>query len=248
MKSNCLYCFREFANKQNLNSHLNICREKDDDVRQLETQLQMDIEQWNRYECRFCNRYASSAPSLVRRHQTSCKARKIYKAHLEHELKEQQPSTHAQTIINNTVNNINVHVNSLGQENYDYITKRIIQNICGQTETAQEFFAKTLVYIHAHPKHPENHNIIYTNHRSNMALVKWKDEFEYRPIHTIIQKAANNMLDKVCIDDVIDKLPLHLKQKYETVSENDELDQKTSSLFKLDLYSKHKKGNISALK
>lgn len=52
------------------------------------------------------------------------------------------------------------------------------------------------------------------------------------------------MLDKVCLDDDYDDLPMNIKKKYEEVSDSEELNPKALSLFKLDLYSKHKNGTI----
>ena len=257
----CAYCLKVFTRKWSLKKHLERnCTEKTDDIRQLEMKLDIEVPFISIHECRFCG-YESKKSSHVTTHKTTCKMRINYKEYLVQKLKIQQSiSESGPHAINSSVHNninsnnnnttvtnnntINVHVNPLGHENYDYMTKRLIQSISSQTTSPEEFFAKTLVYIHAHPQHPENHNIIVTNHRSNMALVKWKDEFEYRPINVIIQKAANNMLDKVCIDELIEDLSLDYKKKYESVAPNDELDAKAVSMFRLDLYAKRKKGNI----
>ena len=245
----CKYCLKTFARSQNLKNHS--CKMKDDKVRKLEIQLNKKIEPWSSNMCRFC-RYEGGVH--ISRHLKTCKARKRYHEKLESELKEQQNESSDKHVtinnvnnINNTIvnnNSVNIIVNPIGQEDYSYITCSQLKSLSRKMLTDEEFLAKTLTYIHAHPKHPENHNIIVTNHRSNMAFVKWKDHFEYRSIESVMQKAAINMLDKVCLEEDYDELPTYIKKKYESVTDNDELDSKAASLFKLDLYAKLKSGHI----
>jgi hypothetical protein len=254
----CEYCLVTFANKKNLRLHGERCKLKEDPVRCMEIELNKNVNRWSKNECRFCD-YKSIYTRHVTRHLTSCKKRKEYKAALEAELQIKNKSTHESkvtnnithnnvtnvNVTNNMTNNINIIVNPLGQENYSYITCNQIMSLCKKTRSDEEFFAKTLTMIHAHPKHPENHNIVLTNHRSNLALVKVKDQFEFRSIDDIINKAAAKMLDNIIFETDFEDVPKDILLTYEAVCEEDELNPKAARMFKQDLYSKHKNGCIT---
>jgi hypothetical protein len=254
----CNYCMKEFVSKQTLQKHQKRCKERYDDVRCLEIKLNIPIEPWSNKKCRFCNEYQSEQLGNVKRHHKTCKARTEYKRYLERQ--EQKSATcgtinNNNTTINNTTNNNNSNnttinnnliVNAIGQEDLSYMTCEVIKGILKSTKSPQEFVVKTLAFIHGHEDHPENHNIIYSNYRSNSALVKCEDKFEFKNINTVLKEATCNWLDKVCIDDDYDELPMRIKKKYENVCEDDDLDQTTKSMIKLDLYSKHKNGIIKS--
>ena len=185
-----------------------------------------------------------------------CPHKDEYKQKLENELLQNEVKSNVTNNINtNNTNNTNcnntnitnnniINVNSIGEEDLSYMTCAVIKKILKGVSSGEEFIAKTLAYIHANEDHPENHNIIFSNYRSNSALVKSEDKFEFKNINTVLKEATCNWLDKVCIDDDYDKLPKRIKQKYESVCEDDELDQTAKSMLKLDLYSKHKNGII----
>jgi hypothetical protein len=181
----------------------------------------------------------------------TCTKKEIYKTELLSRLQRNESVTHITNDhsinnITNITNNTNIiNVNSIGQEDLSYITCAVIKKIMKNTKSPQEFVAKTLAYIHAHADHPENHNIIYSNYRSNSALVKSDDDkYEFKNINAILKEATCNWLDKVCIDEDYDELPKRIKQKYENTCEDDELDQTAKSMIKLELYTKHKNGVI----
>ena len=253
----CKYCLKTLS-YSSLNRHIKTCKEKNDDIRCLEIQLNKKVEPYTKKNCRFCS-YISSQATHVSRHNENCKARKAYKLSLENQYNAQQVDrakqhmthiTNDHSINNNNINtinnnNINITVNPIGRENVAYMTCAVIKDIMRKSRTNEAFIANTLAYIHAHDEHPENHNIIVSNHRSNMALVKRDDKYEYENINTVMQETSNSWLDKVCIEDDFDEVPLSIKQKYESVCENDELDAKAASIFKSKLYAKHKDGVIS---
>jgi hypothetical protein len=137
-------------------------------------------------------------------------------------------------------------VNSIGKEDLSYMTCEVIKKILRDVKSPQEFVVKTLAYIHAHEDHPENHNIIYSNYRSNSALVKCDDKFEFKNINSVIKDATSNWLNKVCLDEDFDALPHKIKQTYEDSCEDDDLEQTAKSMLKLDLYTKHKNGVIKS--
>jgi len=252
IEGRCEYCYKSFSSNQKLNSHIHKCQEKDDAVRCLEMQLGIPLQcEIFKTECRFCQ-YSGKACN-VKRHLITCKAKQRYRETLSKQVQESKQGASTSSIINNTncnnvvnnniVNNI-INVNSLGEEDLSYLTCEVIKGILKDTSSDQEFVAKTLAYIHAHEDHPENHNIVFSNYRSNSALVKLKNKFEFKNINVILKRAVTNWLDNVVFDDAFGKLSKRIIKKYEELCVDDELDQTTKSMFKLALYNEHKNGTI----
>lgn len=100
----CKYCLQSFSRKNYLNSHINICKSKEDVVRCLEIQLDKQVILNNDSICRFCS-YKFSTKQNLQRHYKSCKQRSEYKDQLEYQLQLIKDTKHI-TIVNNT-NNIN---------------------------------------------------------------------------------------------------------------------------------------------
>jgi hypothetical protein len=253
----CKYCEKQNNLRRNAKRHAFNCKNRDDHVRNLELQLNICLPKGvAENACRFCN-HVSKCKYDLPKHLKSCKAKEVYKNRLEEDLQAHKAQNNSVTVINNNTNNtvnndnktinnnINVHINPIGQENVSYMTFAVIKNLMRRSHSGEAFMANTLAYIHAHEDHPENHNIIVSNHRSNLALVKRSDKFEYENINTVMWETSNSWLDKVCLDDDYDELPKQIKQKYEGVCENDELDTKAASIFKSHLYAKHKEGIIT---
>ena len=163
-KPKCEFCMKEFSSKQALTKHYTSCKEKYDDIRCLEIKLGVFVDNISAHECRFC-KYKSNRTTHVTNHKKTCKARIRYKQEIERMTTEQQlPMSGSKTVVNgdssivnnNIQNNINIMVNPVGKENYSYITSKKIKMLSKKIATDVELFAKTLTYIHAHPKHPEN--------------------------------------------------------------------------------------------
>jgi hypothetical protein len=254
----CHICSKLFSTQSNCNKHMHKCKYTEDDICNLEKQVNGKARYVKPNECRYCERTFSNTYGATK-HMKICKAKAEYKAELEAKLLAKNVSNNITNNninninnINNTtnnttnnINNINITVNPIGRENVAYMTCAVIKDIMRKSRSNEAFIANTLAYIHAHDEHPENHNIIVSNHRSNMALVKRKDKYEYENINTVMQETSNSWLDKVCIEDDFDEVPLSIKQKYESVCENDELDAKAASIFKSKLYANYKGGVIT---
>ena len=132
IKNQCEYCFRVFCNVGNKNKHYNICKDQDDQVRQLENDLSIkpEIPQCST-ECRFCNKVLSRTDTL-NKHYKICKEREKYQIQLKEQVKEFQnvPTTYINngTINNGIINNININI--FGKEDLSHITAhRIIEEI-----------------------------------------------------------------------------------------------------------------------
>lgn len=85
-KYQCTYCKHCFYKKSNLHKHLNICKMKDDPIRQLEIQANVEYVPPPPNTCRFCKTKFTQSCSL-KRHLNTCKERKLYQEELEAKIK-----------------------------------------------------------------------------------------------------------------------------------------------------------------
>lgn len=209
----------------------------------------------NTVYCRFCNIGFSKACNLSRHYHT-CPCKETYKLELLERLKKQEnqmPQTGNNIInnnntINNTINITNniINVNSLGNENLSYMTTDLVNKLMKNSKSNEEGFAKLMITIHGHPNHPENHNVIYSNRRSNIALVKIGENFEYKDINEILKDISSNALDYFVLDEDgnYTHLPKHIKEKLEDCCEGDELNSRGLALAKTEIYNCFKRGDI----
>ena len=246
----CKYCLDNFSRTDSLKRHLLTCKEKDDHVRCLEMKLGIPrTETEFENECRFCHKVLSFKNSHCR-HLKICKVKQEYREELEAKLTNQNgkiPHQRAHTINNNnnTTNNNNIiQINCVGNENIEYITTKVLKQLWKSVKSDEEGVAHTIKLIHGHKDHPENHNIIYTNLKSNAALVKRDDTFEYKNINEILKDISTNTLDSIILNSDYDDLSNAIKRKYENVCDDDEMKKKASILAKLELYNSYKQGNI----
>jgi hypothetical protein len=106
---------------------------------------------------------------------------------------------HAGTITNNIeTQNINIHINSFGNENTDYIDEKAILACIGRVYKS---IPSLLEKIHFDPKHPENHNIKITNKKLPYASVmgnnqKWKTVDRKDAIETMVLNGYNILDEK----------------------------------------------------
>jgi len=158
----------------------------------------------NKFICEFCNKIFSRSDSL-RRHKKNYCTKKIeqqnemiqkMKLELEFAKKEKLTMLREMEMLLDKVGDthiqnqqINIHINSYGNENLDYITKDDIDRLVKIPYAA---IPKLLKNIHFHPKHPENHNIKITNKKSRLANV-WKGN-KWEVIDK--KEVISNMVDK----------------------------------------------------
>ena len=201
----CKYCKRYLSSKKCQNNHEHVCRYKDDFVRNLELQLDVDVEyEYSGDTCRFCDK--TMRPNNLIRHESSCKAKDVYKTKLENMLKAHN-AKQGNTTVNNNIHNgdnntINITNNYItlrpfGNENLDYITPKYIMKLmdkakCQFTGEAEKLRFATLMYkaIHGNPEHPENHNMLIPSLKGSNALVYTDEGFEH--IHRRVAE------DQVC--------------------------------------------------
>ena len=257
----CKYCLETYSRIDSLKRHIETCKEKNDVVRRLEVKLDIQVDIRKDKMCRFCRKEFSQKCSLGR-HINTCKKKQEYRKYLERKDKENRKKylrngrTSHQTIntinnnietqnnVDNSVNNT-ININCIGKENMKYITSGMLKQLWKKSKTNEEAVAKTIKAIHAHKDHPENHNIIYTNTRSNVALVKINDDFEYKNINEILKDVSANTLDAIIFSADYDNLSMLIKKKYESVCEDDEMNKQASIIAKTELYNSYKSGEIS---
>lgn len=204
----CKYCKKPLSSSRSKSRHEQICKYKDDHVRNLELELEIDITyEYSNDTCRFCDK--SMRSNHLFRHECACKAKEIYKTKLQNMLRaHNKKSTGNTTInnnntINNTINNtnnvtnaININLRPFGKENLEHITPTFLMNLMDNAkckfarEREKHIFARMLYKaIHANPEKPENHNMLIPSLKGSSALVYTDDGFE-----NIHRKIAENQV------------------------------------------------------
>ena len=167
----CRFCYKEFSEQRNLTKHIQKkrCKGKNDNVQIYERELHIEISEGNSLTCRFCNIEFTKQCSDSRHMNSYCKSKIAYEYELEKRVLENRKQLAASISINgndnnNTVNNNNniflPPMNAFGNENLDYITTKMLLKQIDLTDIPETVKMFTQL-IHAHPAHPENHNVLF---------------------------------------------------------------------------------------
>jgi len=176
-----------------------------------------NISELSELQCEFCLKTFSRKDNVIK-HQKICKKKKtsnlelcIMKNEIE-TLKEKldKTATMITTNNNNTINktlnnnsnntqNINIHINNLGEENIKHIDYNYYNNILKGIYGA---VPKLVEKIHFDKEHPENQNIKLTNKKEPYIKIRKNNKW----------KLANR---KTEVLDLIDSKCFLLRQKYE---------------------------------
>ena len=198
----CKYCRRPLSSKKTKHRHEQLCKYKDDYVRNLELELEIDIDinyEYSNDTCRFCDKVMR--PNNLLRHECACKAKEIYKTKLQNMLRAHntKQGKSGNTTINNTINNtnaININLRPFGKENVDHITPTYLLKVmddarCTFAKEREKHRLARMLYraIHANPEIPENHNMLIPSLKGSTALVYTQEGFEH--IH---RKIAENQV------------------------------------------------------
>jgi hypothetical protein len=215
----CRFCSTKFTLLQALSRHMNTCKAK------------------NQYEVELEKKVLENRRRLV-------------------EMKEKGANiinqTNASQHHNNNNNNkfeikgdhcINVVVNlpqlkAFGDENYDYLTKKLLTKTLEGVKALKKSDITQIVstftnLLHAHPAHPENHNVLFKSLNSGFAKVYNGKKFENRPStevqDTIIGKVGQ--IHSNCCDnhdyetndhmgDVLEDIESHLCERQDEIEDN----------------------------
>ena len=197
---NCVYCMSLFKSKWYKNKHQDNCKDKDDPIRllEIENNIEPDIPE-NKLECRFCNLIFARTDNL-NKHISVCKERKEYHKNLQEYIKPVH-----QTIINNcnnncTFNNNIVNVNIFnGNEDKHKMDIDCIIDILKQClksypedQLRQIAFKIVCLYDKRLKELPENNTFRVPNLNSMIAYIKEEIGWEMVPIDDGIHKVLIN--------------------------------------------------------
>ena len=169
------------------------------------------------YNCKYCGKNYSRRNNLKRHISKFCKkwtnekdqtsVLKFMSQQIEEGVKKiaemkKQHALEIETLLNkvgntNNIENqqINIHINSYGKENLDYIKGDFLTNLLKIPYGA---VPKLIEHVHFNPEHPENSNVKITNKKLPYASVftedKWEVRDKKRVIEDIIDKSYN-MID-----------------------------------------------------
>ena len=118
---NCVYCMCLFKSKWYKNKHQDNCKHKDDPIRllEIENNIEIDIPE-NKLECRFCNLVFARTDNL-NKHIPVCKERERYHKNLQEYIKPVQSNVIINNNNNITINgNVNI-INSIDLDIEEYL-------------------------------------------------------------------------------------------------------------------------------
>ena len=217
---NCVYCMSFFKSKWYKNNHEKECKNKNDPVRLLEIENNIDIEiPENKLECRFCNCVFARTDNL-NKHIPVCKDRKEYLKNLQeytmnnnnnNKSINQTINNNNNTTINNnntTINNNNLNVNvnifngNEDKQNMDIdciidILKQCLKS-CPEDQIRQIAFKIVCLYDKRLKELPENNTLRVPNLNSMIAYIKREIGWEMIPIddgiHAVLTNSASDLM------------------------------------------------------
>ena len=232
LKFSCEYCKSKFSFEGSLKRHENICKEKIDNIAIYEKQLGVKKSVHNNLTCRFCLQKLATQPAYSRHMNKGCKEKYKYEMKLQKEVTEMRKEAAAH-VINNTHNghviNINLPpMNAFGNENLDYITTKLLIKELENCKEIKQADVSSLIdrftkLIHAHPAHPENHNVLFKSLNSGFARVYTTSGFQdqqstevqdgiIQNVHKLIQTKGCDEYDydgKGDLADVLDDIDIN---------------------------------------
>ena len=179
----CNYCKKIFQRKQECKKHLNICKMKNDPIRQLEIKANVEFVPPPPNTCRFCKASFTQSHNLSK-HLKTCKEIDIYKEQLQLKVQQITNNTNCHNTTNNDYstnihNTNNITINAIGSERIDHIAlEKITQMLIKQ---GKEFVEESVYLISGNVvieyqkmlrEIPENRNLIIPSWRSPRALIK----------------------------------------------------------------------------
>jgi hypothetical protein len=193
-QNNCNYCLNTFSTSWYKNKHQETCTFKDDPVRLLEIQKEINPRTASsKTECRFCNHDFSRIDNL-HRHLKVCKEREDYH--------NQLLKTESRCIIQNQTNiqnQNNITINLIGNENTSHIDiHKIIDNLrklnCSYGDSHLYLQAGEMVigFDDLLRENPENRNIYLPNEKSIYTEVKTDSGWEKRERESSLNESFKN--------------------------------------------------------
>ena len=179
----CRYCNKPFRYRQGKHKHeKNRCKIKQemDDIHFLKNEV---IELKKKWE--------NGAPQTIHNHIN----------HINHINNIDNSHTTNKNI--NSFNTVNVHLNTVGNENIEYLKSFIMKNIGDIIQCKTDFFIEYIKQKHFHPEHIENHNIVSFNHRADSMYAYTKED-------THLERRLKNSISLILYKNIIDDVSIFL--------------------------------------
>ena len=271
-ENQCEFCLKTFSRPDSLTKHLNKgrCSKKNNNISIYEKELNIKSNKESELTCKYCYQAYTTHNSLCKHKAKGCSERDRYEKDLEKQVIENRKEAAKQRAINITMNVTNGNANNIiinlppmkafGSENTDYLTTKLLLTElkkCKQLNPADltGIIDKFTKLIHAHPAHPENHNVLFKGLNSGYAQVYNGSEFEDRQStevqDTILQNVGTMFATKCCDEynytnnkdkmaDVLDTLDDNFVDRKENVEneENTRALSKCRNTIKAALHSK----------
>jgi len=176
-EKNCKFCTRKFANKNNIERHIElVCLAKKDMVEEK-------------------NKLLNENKILEEREKTEKLQNQINNLQntVQQLISKNINETLQNTIINNTINNnLTININSFGKESLNHITETDYHKYLNGFFKG---FLKLIEKIHFDENAPENHNVCLTNMRSKYAYVCENNNWVLKDKEDIINNLINKKYD-----------------------------------------------------
>jgi len=176
-EKNCKFCTRKFANKNNIERHIElVCPAKKDMVEEK-------------------NKLLNENKILEEREKTEKLQNQINNLQntVQQLISKNINETLQNTIINNTINNnLTININSFGKESLNHITETDYHKYLNGFFKG---FLKLIEKIHFDENAPENHNVCLTNMRSKYAYVCENNNWVLKDKEDIINNLINKKYD-----------------------------------------------------
>jgi hypothetical protein len=233
-KYTCRFCLKQFSCSANLSRHIKKkrCKGKNDNVELYERELGIVPPECSKYQCRFCKTVYTKQSSYSRHMNSECKEKIKYEHDLEKQVlqnrrevlekKQNEVINKSHNIkINGSQNNVTTNnnntniflppMNAFGNENLDYITTKMLLKqieLCTDFSDITETVKTFTQLIHAHPAHPENHNVLFSHIKSPFAQIYNGSEF----VTTVAMNVEDTILRNVK-SLIIDKKDEYCKEQ-----------------------------------
>ena len=171
----------------------------------------------NTFSCSFCNKTFKHKNNMYRHEKHRCKLNPSnnsdkleniklkqiileLKSQLDEIQKNQQnisTTTNSHNTTNtNSFNTVNVKLNTLGNENIEYLKTFLLENINNIIQCKTDFFVEYVKQKHFHPEHIENHNVVLFNQRSNSM-------YGYMKLETTLERRLKNSMSLLLYRNII---------------------------------------------
>ena len=197
----CPTCYKTFSQKRFYNAHIPVCKKVN-----------------HPFECEKCHKVLQSSGGLSY-HRRRCEAVLVHPSEKVDNAGTVINNTTNNTVNNNTVNNTNnihvggnviqnnIHINSFGNENKDYIAIEFIRQCLNQGSYG---ISPMIDKIYFDPEHPENHNVTLESFKNRLVKVVQENQWQFasllNTVDQMITKASTYIVATLA-QEIMDAIP-----------------------------------------